>query len=78
MPRLRNAPIASPGRLNPPSRFTFTGVDCFYFYNLPDANSTNGSPIVQANSIDNINLMAPGVNISNICARENGSTGGGT
>lgn len=51
-------------------------VDSYYVYNKADA--TNRDPIVQANSIDNINLISPGVNITNICAREVGTTGNGT
>ena len=57
-------------------RVRLANVDCYYGYNIADAGSL--TPVVQANSVDNLNLTSPGVNITNICARENGSTGNGT
>lgn len=59
-------------------KIRIAGVDAFYGYNITNASAAALTPVVQANTIDNVNLMGPGPNVSNICARENGSTGNGT
>lgn len=55
----------------------FSGADCYFGVNISNASSLT-TPIVQQNSVWNSNLMSPGVNITNLCAREVGTTGNAT